>query len=128
MALVAVWREGLLAQKVLRGLTKGYKHHPQLRRFREMPDPVEAIGTYLASVVDEADARGYAFDRTKIAVSGGASKIPVTDGQLLFEIKHLRRKLRVRDRTKLKEIAAKLPQPHPLFRRRKGGVESWEVL
>ena len=33
-ALVAGWREGLLAQKVLRGLTTGYRNHPQLDRFR----------------------------------------------------------------------------------------------
>nr|WP_253280607.1 pyrimidine dimer DNA glycosylase/endonuclease V [Arcanobacterium phocae] len=33
-ALIAGWREGLLAQKVLAGLTKGYRHHPQLERFR----------------------------------------------------------------------------------------------
>lgn len=32
--LVALWREGLLAQAVLRGRTKGYLHHPQLERFR----------------------------------------------------------------------------------------------
>jgi hypothetical protein len=28
--LVALWREALLAQAVLRGKTRGYKHHPQL--------------------------------------------------------------------------------------------------
>ena len=33
-ALVACWRETLLAQKVLRGLTRGYTNHPQLIRFR----------------------------------------------------------------------------------------------
>lgn len=33
-ALVAGWREALLAQKVLRGETTGYRHHPQLERFR----------------------------------------------------------------------------------------------
>ena len=32
--LVALWREALLAQKVLQGGTKGYKHHPQLARFQ----------------------------------------------------------------------------------------------
>ena len=31
--LVALWREALLAQAVLRGKTSGYKHHPQLERF-----------------------------------------------------------------------------------------------
>ena len=30
VGLVALWREGLLARKVLQGQTKGYIHHPQL--------------------------------------------------------------------------------------------------
>ena len=41
--LVALWREGLLARKVLRGRTRGYRHHPQLQRFRDLRDPVAAI-------------------------------------------------------------------------------------
>jgi Pyrimidine dimer DNA glycosylase len=36
--LTAGWREGLLAQKVLTGTTKGYRNHPQLRRFRAPGD------------------------------------------------------------------------------------------
>lgn len=32
--LVALWRESLRAQKVLMGDTIGYRHHPQLDRFR----------------------------------------------------------------------------------------------
>ncbi len=36
MGLVAVWREGLLAQAVLRGNTKGYKNHPQLNRLKNI--------------------------------------------------------------------------------------------
>jgi hypothetical protein len=32
--LVALWREALLARAVLRGETRGYRHHPQLIRFR----------------------------------------------------------------------------------------------
>lgn len=31
--LLALWREGLLAQNVLLGLTKGYRSHPQCTRF-----------------------------------------------------------------------------------------------
>ncbi|MEH6382416.1 pyrimidine dimer DNA glycosylase/endonuclease V [Dietzia cercidiphylli] len=38
-ALVAGWSEGLLAQKVLRGLTEGYRRHPQPERVRTMRDP-----------------------------------------------------------------------------------------
>jgi hypothetical protein len=33
--LVALWREALLARAVLRGRTAGYRHHLQLKRFRE---------------------------------------------------------------------------------------------
>ncbi len=32
--LVALWREALLAQAVLRGRTVGYRHHPQLAPHR----------------------------------------------------------------------------------------------
>jgi len=33
--LVALWREYLLAQKVLEGKTTGYTNHPQLLRFKK---------------------------------------------------------------------------------------------
>ena len=39
LGLVALWREALPAQKVLRGATRGYKHHPQLRRFSGLAEP-----------------------------------------------------------------------------------------
>ncbi len=65
-ALVACWRETLLAQKVLRGLTLGYTNHPQLIRFRAHPQPLEAAATYLCGLADEADARGYSFNRALI--------------------------------------------------------------
>ena len=35
--LVALWRETLLAQKVLLGETRGYRNHPQLKRFKVIP-------------------------------------------------------------------------------------------
>ena len=65
-ALVACWRETLLAQKVLRGLTRGYTNHPQLIRFRAHPQPLEAVAAYLSGLADEADARGYSFNRALI--------------------------------------------------------------
>src|SRR4051812_6530953 len=92
--LVALWREGLLAQKVLAGKTKGYKNHPQLIRFREQSNPLSSIGTYLQSVAFEADKRGYRFDHSKILkTSKKISKIPVSKGQMKYESEHLERKL-----------------------------------
>ena len=61
VGLVALWREALLAQKVLLGATKGYRHHPQLDRFRQSSNPIRAIASYLWSVADEAQERGYRF-------------------------------------------------------------------
>ena len=43
IGLVALWRESLLAQKVLKGETKGYRHHPQLRRFIAHQDEETAM-------------------------------------------------------------------------------------
>ena len=48
--LIALWREGLLAQKVLLGDTKGYKNHPQLTRFKNMNNSVGAIAILLCQV------------------------------------------------------------------------------
>lgn len=96
--LVALWREGLLARKVLRGETKGYRHHPQLIRFRQHGEPLAAIDAYLAAVCDKADKRGYRFDRSKIAPPVASPKpIPVANGQMQYEWRHLLEKLKVRD-------------------------------
>ena len=127
--LVALWREGLLAQAVLAGKTKGYLNHPQLLRFKSTLRPLVSIGIYLHNVCDEADHRGYAFDRKKIlkAMSTRPIKIPVTRGQLKYEWEHLLKKLQVRDLghlDKLKQV--KLVRPHPSFKTRSGKVESWE--
>jgi len=64
--LVALGREGLLAQKILLGETRGYKSHPQLKRFLEAQDPLLAIGCYLTVVAEEASRHGYSFDKSKI--------------------------------------------------------------
>ena len=91
--LLAVWREGLLAQAVLRGNTKGYKNHPQLDRFKKHPDPLQAITYYLHEVHKEATSRGYNFDVSKIYPFEKPEKIQTTAGQMEFERKHLLRKL-----------------------------------
>jgi Pyrimidine dimer DNA glycosylase (EC 3.2.2.17)/DNA-(apurinic or apyrimidinic site) lyase (EC 4.2.99.18) len=45
--LLGLWREGLLAQKVLLGETKGYRNHPQLIRFKRTSDPCPLPGDLL---------------------------------------------------------------------------------
>ena len=127
-ALTACWREALLAQAVLAGRTRGYQHHPQLERFRSHPHPLVAIGGFLGGIVDEADTRGYNFDRTKILhPSDGVDPIPVTSGQLGFEWTHLQKKLTARS----PEVAAqwqhvRAPDPHSLFSIIEGPIAPWE--
>jgi len=126
--LVALWREALLAQNVLHGNTKGYKNHPQLLRFKGISNPEGGIATYLRYVAEEADKRGYNFDRKKIKNRRLNKKIPVTNGQVEYEVKHLLRKLENRDLElfiNLKKI--KTINVHPLFKRIKGDIEDWEI-
>ena len=125
--LVALWREALLAQKVLSGRTKGYKRHPQLARFRASRDPGAAIASYLQGVLEEATARGYRFDAKKIARRRLRGPIRETNGQLLCEWNHLRKKLKRRDLRRFREQRkVKVPAAHPLFRIVRGGVRTWE--
>lgn len=127
--LVALWREALLAQKVLRGKTRGYRHHPQLIRFRAHPKPVAAIASFLHAVHQESLRRGYEFDGSKIARQRTRIRLAETDGQLLYEWEHLRRKLKRRAPKVLKECQGiTAPEPHPLFRIREGNVCDWEII
>ena len=125
--LVAAWREALLAQKVLRGRTRGYRHHPQLARFQAHPRPGAAIATFLAGLAAEARRRGYRFDTTKIGRRRLRGRIAETRGQLLHEWRHLRAKLRRRAPDVYRRLRpVKRPDAHPLFRIVPGGVRGWE--
>jgi hypothetical protein len=127
--LVAVWREALLAQKVLRGLTIGYRSHPQLTRFRNHPDPRAFLAAYLMGIYEEAVRRGYRFDSGKIELRGAIGSMVETKGQLLYEWEHLMSKLRKRDTEQFARLAAiSLPKPHPLFKIVTGGVRDWERI
>jgi hypothetical protein len=124
--LVALWREALLARAVLRGMTRGYKHHPQLIRFREHEMPVATINAYLHIVRDEALRRGYNFDRSRIGPRTSVSSIVEHRGQFEHEWNHLLRKLARRSPAQFEVVrAVRHPKPHPLFVLRPGAPR-WE--
>ncbi len=133
------WREALLAQAVLAGRTRGYRSHPQLVRFRRHADTPAAMGAYLAALADEAERRGYRFNRSRIdrppaadatdAADGAPSvtPIPVTEGQVAYEWQHLLAKLAERSpelHATVREVTD--PQVHPLFQVVPGPIEDWE--
>jgi Pyrimidine dimer DNA glycosylase len=128
-ALVAGWREGLLAQSVLVTTGRGYRNHPQLDRFKDQPAPLNAMAHFLAEYLAEADRRGYTFGRDKIAGDAVAevTRIPLTRGQLAYEWRHLGTKLAARS----PEVAARWsavaePDAHPLFILHDGPIAAWE--
>lgn len=126
--LVALWRETLLAKKVLKGETVGYKNHPQLFRFKKSKNPINAINQYLSEVYFEAKTRNYNFNKDKIDWDFKTIQLTVNKGQIDYEFKHLMKKLFVRDIEKynilLKEETI---ESHSLFAIIQGKIEDWEV-
>ncbi len=129
IGLIALWRESLLAKKVLECKTKGYINHPQLLRFRQTDDPIAFINAYLHEVLEEAINRGYNFDANKLDKVVSLPKLTVTDAQIEYEYQHLLKKLKQRSPdkylqfSKLDSIAA-----HPLFKIVEGEIETWEKV
>ena len=129
IGLVALWRESLLAQTVLKGETKGYRNHPQLKRFKNHPHPQRAIAHYLVGVWEEGCKRGYRFNKAKIGEAGPREieKIPVTEGQLRYELNWLCAKMQRRDPTRYQQLlAVQEINCHPSFAAVEGAIEEWE--
>ena len=125
--LVALWREALLAQAVLSGQTRGYHNHPQLLRFKQQPDPVASLASYLQAVHEESVQRGYRFDASKIALQRAPASMATGDGQIAYEWQHLMAKLQQRS-PQVHQQWQHTPSIalHPLFHSIPGPVAVWE--
>jgi hypothetical protein len=129
IGLVAVWREALLAQKVLKGETRGYTHHPQLKRFKSHPNPLGVIALYLTEIWNEAERRGYHFDKGKIGKILSHQTMSVTSGQVHYEFEWLCEKLREREpHISQTLLSIKIIECHPLFTIIEGEIEAWEKI
>jgi hypothetical protein len=129
--LVAAWREGLLAQKVLEEKTIGYKKHPQLTRFRASPNGVDLIRRYLKELMAEARKRGFHFNEDKIGIinTNQEVKIIVTNRQLAYEYELLKMKLKKRDPKKYIELLANSSiMNNAVFSIVIGEIEKWEKV
>lgn len=130
--LVACWRETLLAQKVLQGKTRGYTQHPQLDRFKATDDPLTYICAYLHGIADEADTRGYSFNRALLVLprNNNLEQLEVTEGQLEYELAFLTHKVKGRSPDWFTQHFSTPPPalPHPLFKAVPGGIETWEKV
>jgi len=128
IGLVACWRETLLAKCVLLNLTKGYKNHPQLLRFKNTKSPVFYINTYLNELYKEAKNRGYNFDFNKIGhINSDLEKIRITSGQIEYEFNHLLNKLKIRNAELYENLRnIKDVEINDIFNKTPGDIESWE--
>lgn len=103
--LMALWREGLLAQQALSVTNTQYIKYSELERFKNNENPIKAIGSYLCYVAAERARRGYKFTHEKILHPNFDNYlIVITDDQLVAEVYELKNKLKLRDRNKLKEL------------------------
>ncbi len=127
IGLVALWREALLAKKVLEGKTRGYKNHPQLERFKKSGNSIKFINKYLEAIYNEAKSRGYRFDKNKFKKISFNKEIKVTKGQLKYEIEHLIKKIEKRAPKELKRIDKSI-KSNSIFKIKKGNIESWEKI
>jgi hypothetical protein len=126
--LVALWRETLLAKHVLQGRTKGYRHHPQLIRFKESKNALHAINQYLSIIYENSVERGYQFDKRKINWRFTPLTMMVTRGQIAYETTHLLKKLKRRDKMQFRAVSKlRRLRPHPIFRTVPGRIAAWEI-
>ncbi len=113
VGLVALWREGLLARKVLQGQTG---------------NPIHVLDFYLKTVHDESIRRGYNFDLSKISpCESRPHSLLLPDKQLEYEFLHLLDKLKERSPRQyslLQQTASILP--HPIFQVEPGDICCWE--
>ena len=142
MGLLGLWREALLAQKVLHEETDNYKHHSHMQRFYALPiaDAFQHIADYLFCVWQEGRARGYNFNFDLIRRGHREAPImltpvefTVTSGQLALEYQILKKKLSLRHPKHLELLQKKfgdspkwIPKPNSVFTIINGEREPWE--
>lgn len=140
---LAFWREALLAQQVLHGLTEKYKNHSHMQRFHSLPwcDALHYMSKYLFYIWQDGIRRGYNMNMSLIKdpkeADPSAGSIPsklftVTSGQLALEFQILKVKLSRRDLIHLQKLQANpshsmwIPKPNPVFTLIHGKREEWE--
>lgn len=117
----------------------GYFNHPQLERFKrhgELCPEATAntlIDSYLKAIWVEGKERGFNFDSSNIGQNSRPRKdsfekrIPVSNGQVRFEQRHLCKKLKQRESDQHQVICEdETPELHPLFYLVDGPKADWE--
>lgn len=103
--LVALWREGLRAQKNLSGESGKIPNDPQLIRFKQQDNPLQAIGAYLSFITCEALRQGCKFNHEKIMFPNFENAfLSVSEAELAEETERLKAKLHQRSEEKYEQL------------------------
>jgi hypothetical protein len=130
-ALMGLWRTALIARDIIEGKAKEYRIKPQLYRFINHPDPVRAINTYLYYIWLEGKERGYKFVedrelRWKYIDREERVKVPITDGQLAFEVWNYLRNVVIKKPSWLPAFRyVECFEPNPVFQVYPGPPDPW---
>lgn len=131
IGLVSLWRESLLARKVLKGETNGYTNHPQLERFKQMDNPIDGINQYLELIWNEAHFRGFRFNELKLEPFKEPQFFEVNSGQIIYEISWLYHKCLKRSKQHANRLVNgdlfPLTNDMCFIRHKEDGVNSWEI-
>ena len=132
----AQWREALLCRNVLKGMTTGYKSHPQFLRIAKHPNPIAFINAYLGTIYYEASHRGYRYDLSKIEKVDlrDVEQMKVTCGQVSYEFIHNQHKIKDSKNTEKYDLNENLTQTpsgchievNHLFIKVPGEIENFE--
>lgn len=127
---LGLWRETVMAINVLSGKRDGYKNHPQLDRFKQTDNPMAYLSSYAWPLVFEGRGRDYNLNEKYIVANWDSSlALPVTRGQVDYEIQHLLKKLEVRDIECYNYLKRRTNciSVHPLFYVvENNNIEEWE--
>jgi len=126
------WREALGAQKSLyylsKGIKIGYSNHSQLIRFKQHQNPMQMLCNYMHTLVDEAERRGYSYNRSLIQLPQDSQILAETNGQLEYEWQWLAKKLKMRDPQRYVALKAIKPSCNPVFKIVAGPIQPWEKI
>lgn len=135
--LYQTWKYGMIAMRAMTGKLAAYEQrfatHGQLERFKEQPDPVQALCDYMHALIDESERRGWKyprfFQRSSLPKSPNGTTMTVTAGQMECEV-WLYSDILSKRRGSIQDFVyffgIEQHHPHPIFELVRGPVGSWE--
>ena len=89
---------------------------------------MQMLCNYMHTLVDEAERRGYSYNRSLIQLPQDSQILAETNGQLEYEWQWLAKKLKMRDPQRYVALKAIKPSCNPVFKIVAGPIQPWEKI